>query len=320
MGSCFSDSMGGRAEATKLGPVLRNPFGVQYNSTSIARALNRITNGEEYRLEELGRHPSLGVAFSLDHHSRYNCEDERECLRRINTDLRVAEQSLIGCAQAYITLGSAYVFDSVGTIPEVACLPVQAVANCHKLSPSLFERRLQSIDEIKQDLLSCSESLMRSNPTIRVTFTVSPVRHWKDGPVQNGRSKAHLLSAVHAAVESLCLDGIPAEYFPSYDIMIDELRDYRFYETDMLHPSGVACDYIWERLLDSHFDRKAIGPIMKRVGAILRAAAHRPFQPQSKQHLSFVARQIKAIKGLEQEFPWMNFKKEISQLTKGLNN
>jgi len=324
VGSCFSDNVGSLAASAKL-PVLRNPFGVQYNGSSMARSLRRIADGESYRLDELGRHPSSGMWYSLDHHSRYNNKDADACLCAINRDLVEARDFLTECRRAYVTLGSAYVFDA--TSPHLR--PLSAVANCHKLAPKMFVRRLQSIEEVRDALVSCHRSLSDLNPDVLVTFTVSPVRHWKDGPINNSRSKAHLLAAVHQAVERInrdCSTGPgsgPADYFPSYEILMDELRDYRFYDTDMLHPSRVAIEYIWERLLDAHFDRVgldgvAVDDVMKRVKDVERALAHRPFDPEGEPYTMFLSKQLEEIKVLEHDFPSMDFSRELEEVMRRL--
>ncbi|HLA55682.1 MAG TPA: GSCFA domain-containing protein, partial [Flavobacterium sp.] len=157
----------------------------------------------------------------------------------------------------------------------------EIVANCHKVPQKQFGKILLSVDSIRESLANVIALLKNNNPEINIIFTVSPVRHIKDGFAENQWSKSNLISAVHQAL------SLNQTYFPSYEIMMDELRDYRFYAEDMLHPNQIAIDYIWERFSETHISTAALS-VMEEIGNIQKALAHKPFSPDSAQHRDFL--------------------------------
>ncbi|GAG96622.1 unnamed protein product, partial [marine sediment metagenome] len=177
-----------------------------------------------------------------------------------------------------ITLGTAWVYRFIETN--------ELVGNCHKVPQKKFLKELLSIDEIVVSLENIISLIKDFNPKTTILFTVSPVRHLKDGFIENSQSKAHLLAAIHQVIENTT-SGARIHYFPSYEIMLDDLRDYRFYKRDMIHPNLTAIDYIWEKFQQAWLDDKTTS-IMKEVDTIQKGLAHIPFNPKSEQHQQFL--------------------------------
>lgn len=234
LGSCFAENIGAKLAENKFNVDI-NPFGTLYNPASIAAALRMLLHPERFTANDLFRHE--GVYHSFTHHSRFSSTSETECLEKINDRLFASAQEIRKTGYMVITLGTAYVYrlKSSG----------QVVANCHKLPEKMFDRSMLSVAEIVSEWKELLLSLWEQCPDLKILFTVSPIRHWKDGAHGNQLSKATLLLAADT-LQTAYPERIA--YFPAYEIMMDELRDYRFYATDMLHPSELAVDYIWQRL------------------------------------------------------------------------
>jgi hypothetical protein len=178
------------------------------------------------------------------------------------------------------------------------------VANCHKIPQKEFKKTLLSVDEITASLTRIILNMRDFNPGMEIVFTLSPVRHLKDGFIENSVSKAHLLTAIHSVCRSL-----NTQYFPSYEMMMDDLRDYRFYNADMIHPNQVAIDYVWELFRKTWID-SSVYPVMTEVDAVQRALAHLPFNENSEEHLLFLKTLTAKIDQLLERFPHMEFKKK----------
>lgn len=232
MGSCFSDNIGARLRQ-ELFDVEVNPFGTLYNPASIAEALHRLIDNKAIDSSSLFSHNGMWHSFS--HHSSFSGENHDDVLKDINQTINHAHQSLQEAVTLVVTFGTAYVYTLVET--------GDVVANCHKLPSARFNRLCMSVAEIVTLWSDVIERLRQFNQSIKIIFTVSPIRHLADGMHGNQLSKSTLL----LAVEQLCqtFSGV-AVYFPSYEIMMDDLRDYRFYASDMTHPSDVAVDYIYK--------------------------------------------------------------------------
>jgi hypothetical protein len=298
LGSCFAEHIGGRLQAYKFRVAL-NPFGILYNPASIAGALERLRSGRPYEAGELFLHQ--GLWHSFDHHGRYSFPDREQALEKINADLRDGAVALRQADRLLLTLGTAGVF--------VVQKTGRIAANCHKLPGDTFERRRMSVSEIADCLSPVFEQMKSESPDLRIVLTVSPVRHLREGFIENQRSKAALL----LAVEELCRSYDFAHYFPAYELLMDDLRDYRFYEADMVHPSPAAVDYIWEQFAGSYFTeetRRIIGAVQK----LRTAAAHRPFHPDSAAHRTFVERTLADMSELERQHPFLDFSAERAAL------
>ena len=245
MGSCFAEHMGTRLQQMKWRAVV-NPFGVLYNPLSIAEALGRLIDAHRYGEDELAEFPDGGWNTWL-HHSRYSHPDRREALDAINNSMEAAAGMLAQADWLVLTLGTAWVY----RLKEDG----RVVGNCHKVPEREFVRQRLSVDEIVETYVGLLDRLWSVNPGARVLLTVSPVRHLKDGLHGNQLSKATLLLGIEEFLAGCPVDlsmnpRYPAEYFPSYEIVMDELRDYRFYAEDMCHPSQQTVSHIMERFLD----------------------------------------------------------------------
>lgn len=294
IGSCFTEHIGGRLQTYKFRTAL-NPFGILYNPASIAGALERLLSGTLYEAGDLFQHQ--GLWHSFDHHGRYSFPDRERALEKINMDLQDGTAALRQADRLLITLGTAGVF--------VVQKTGRIAANCHKLPGDTFKRRRMSVSEISDCLSPVFEQMKSESPDLRIVLTVSPVRHLREGFIENQRSKAALL----LAVEELCLRHDFARYFPAYELLMDDLRDYRFYDADMAHPSLAAIDYIWEQFTGSYFTEET-RRIIDAVQKLMTAAAHRPFHPESPAHRAFVERTLADMAELERQHPFLDFSAE----------
>ncbi len=283
IGSCFAQTMGERWLTNKFTARV-NPFGTLYNPVSVFRLMQYALNGQRPQaatyLERDGYH------FNYDFHSGIHAPTREALQIRIDNTLKQTRQFLLATDWIIVTLGSALVYE----LQETG----QVVANCHKVPAATFRRRLLSIEEIDVCFTRFKTQLEVVNPNARYLFTVSPVRHVRDTLEQNAVSKATLRLAVEPWRQRY-LERV--HYFPAYEIMLDELRDYRYYAADMLHPSGVAKDYIWQRLTDAYLDEEA-RQFLVRWTKIRQALEHRPFRPDSPAHRKFLADTLAQLKQL----------------------
>ncbi|MBN1112963.1 MAG: GSCFA domain-containing protein [Bacteroidales bacterium] len=294
IGSCFSDNIGGKVKSFKFNTVT-NPFGVLYNPTSVRNALEIIMAKDYFVESDLENHNGLWLSFY--HHGSFSDVDKTIVLSKINKAIDEAHNRLKTAKFLFITFGTARVYERKGV--------GNVVANCHKLPENNFTRRLLPVDSIVRDYNVFLQQLKKFNPDINVVFTVSPVRHWKDGAHGNQISKSTLLLAINNIVEN----NTDTSYFPSYEIVIDDLRDYRFYKSDMLHPSDEAVEYIWEKFQDS-FITNQTKAVIGRAQKLTNAALHRPFNPNTDQHQKFIKSALQKIEIFEKEFPLANFDEE----------
>ncbi|MCB9053415.1 MAG: GSCFA domain-containing protein [Lewinellaceae bacterium] len=302
LGSCFAEHIGRRLADHHFYSLL-NPYGILYNPLSIAQGLQRLLQDAPFQQSGLLEHQGLWHSFF--HHGAFSHPGREEALERINAAYRRAQGFLLTANRMILTLGTAYVF-TYRPSGEV-------VANCHKLPGTAFERRRLTPREVIAAMEPVLYELKNRQPELEVILTVSPVRHLRDGLVENQRSKAVLLLACSELSRQLPF----AHYFPSYEIQMDELRDYRFYAPDLIHPSDVAIDHIWQRFGQAFFD----GPtrqLMQRIGKVIAASSHRPFHPASEPHQRFLQQQLEIIAQLEQEFPFLNLNREREGFRKQL--
>lgn len=249
MGSCFADNIGGKLQEAHFRCCV-NPFGTLYNPMSVGKALKDIIAGRNYSVTDSEIFNSESIWHSWMHHSRFSADNAESLVENINGSIRKAHEHLLNSRLLIITLGSSYVY----RLKE----DNRIVANCHKMNEKLFDRSRLNVDDIVDECIPLLDELHDINPQLKVMFTVSPIRHKRDGLHANQLSKATLLLAVDRLCEhrkDLCL------YFPAYEIMMDELRDYRFYADDMVHPSPLAVEYIWERFCTAFFDRKTMDKV-----------------------------------------------------------
>lgn len=293
-GSCFSENIGNLLMANKFGCEV-NPYGILYNPLSIAKALRQIMEHKVYVGTDLLEWK--GIWHSWMHHSSFSSEVSAEdCLQKINSRLKAASESLPDTDWMIVTWGTAHVFLYEGEV----------VGNCHKYPEKCFERRRISVEAICEEWKPLLQTMKCRFPQLKVLFTVSPIRHAKDGMHGNQLSKATLL----LAVEELCRTFDHCFYFPAYEIMMDELRDYRFYADDMMHPSAMAVNYIWECFCRTYFSGETLR-IMKEWEEIDKALHHKPFRPESDAYRHFLTQIMLRIERMKKNFPYIDAQKEI---------
>lgn len=291
LGSCFVENIGSKLEYAKF-KTLQNPFGILFHPAAIAGFLEKVQTRHRFSEADIFYHNERWHSF--DAHSALSHPDKEEMLQRLNAAVEVAYHFLETMSHVIITPGTAWAYDLLET--------GQTVANCHKLPQKNFRKELK---EVKEDLKRSVEMIHSLNPEASVVFTVSPVRHLKDGFVENQVSKAKLITAISELIKEPALEG-RVHYFPSYEIMMDELRDYRFYKEDMIHPSATAVDYIWQRFNDCWMSREAFAT-MDEVQKIQRGLAHKPFNENSEAHKQFLKKLHEKIADLQEQWPEMRF-------------
>ena len=251
-----------------------NPFGTLYNPASIAAAITNVGNSQ------LVEHN--GLWHSMMHHGAFSDKDKEEVLTRCEQSRALLQRALMEASTVVVTFGTAWVYEMEG----------QVVANCHKLPANRFTRRCLTVNEI----VEMWQPIVASMPDKHWIFTVSPIRHVKDGLHANQISKAILLQAV---------DQLGQSYFPSYEIMMDELRDYRFYAEDMVHPSAVAVEYIWQRFVDTYMN-KDTQTEMRVLNQLWRDNQHRMLHPDTDEARTFLQRLAERKAQLQQRYPWID--------------
>lgn len=295
IGSCFSDHISEKMSQSGF-EVRANPHGILFNPESIKNAISDYLTRKSYGPEDLMFNEEHWV--SLAHHGKFSDRDPEVTLKKINEGIHGTRHFLEQSTHLILTLGTSWVYRHIRQD--------RVVANCHKIPQAEFQKELLTTEQIVRSLADMMNEVRKVNSSINFIFTVSPVRHLRDGIVENTLSKAHLIRAVHELTK-----GENAHYFPSYEIMMDDLRDYRFYKSDMIHPNQTAIEYIWEK-----FSKAWIHPsckdLMKRVESIHRALDHRPLDPESEQHKEFSLKLEKDIEEIQKAHPRIKFTKKGS--------
>lgn len=300
MGSCFTENIGDKLIAHKFS-VLQNPNGILFNPVSVKEAVENyisnkvISDNDLFYLNE-GYH-------SWQHHSRYSGITKEDALQKINNSTNTAHNYLKEAAIVIITLGSAWVYELTGKAANAK--PGSVAANNHKAPADWFNRRLLSNQDVIDILKATVLQLHQYNPFLKIIFTISPVRHLREGFIENNRSKAALINAVHAATELVQ----NVFYFPAFELVIDDLRDYRFYAEDMVHPNYAATNYVWEKFVATCIDEPS-QDLMKQINEINAAVNHKPFNPTSEAHKKFQQVNLKKINDLKTKYPYLDFTKE----------
>ena len=298
IGSCFAENISKYFTHYKFN-ILENPFGVLYNPVSIYNSLMFAIQEKQFKEEDLIFDQSEYHSFF--HHSDFSHHDANKCLNNINDKLLITHEYLKECDKLIISLGTSYVYKHNDS--ELI------VSNCHKIPQSEFERFRLTIKDVKEYLQEIVDQLKSYNKDLKIIFTISPVRHWKDGAVDNQLSKSILLLAVNEVVNQ----SKNCEYFPSYEIMMDDLRDYRFYTEDLIHPNKIAVDYIWNKFSENHFSKNCC-EVMNEVHKIVQAANHKPRNTQSDLHQKFLRKNLEQIKNLTGKYPYLNFDTEEKEM------
>ncbi len=293
-GSCFTEQIGAKLSYHKF-KTIDNPHGILFNPISIAHSISAYIQKKMYTSDDLFFENELWGSW--DHHTRFSNINKEDCLNKINESQSRAHAFLKTADWLMITLGSSFVYELSSS---------RVVANCHKVPADKFKKRLLSSEAIQSALKKMLDELKEFNPSIKVIFTISPVRHLRDGFIENNRSKANLINAVHELVN----EASSLFYFPSYELIIDDLRDYRFFAEDMVHPNYAATNYVWEKFIDSSIDEPS-KKIMKEIAAINIARNHKPFNPTSKQHQQFLDTYRKKVLQLTEAFPYLDMSEEF---------
>ena len=296
MGSCFTENIGTRMETLKY-DVDINPFGILYNPFSVSNGLRILLQQNEFKSEDLIFADGLWHSFS--HHGRFSSADENETLEQINSRIKSSADFLKNAGFLFITFGTAWIykFKKSG----------QPVSNCHKIPAKEFERVRMNVDEIVDEYRDLLTEIGKVNSSLKVVFTVSPIRHWKDGAVENQRSKAVLLLVIDKLINEFGDDF--CAYFPAYEIVMDELRDYRFYADDMIHISDVAVEHIWEKFQSVLIDKES-QQIAAQVQKIVKAVNHKPIHKNTPEYDQFLLQMKNQITELETKYKHLNFAAE----------
>ena len=291
LGSCFSENIGNKLAYYKF-QTNQNPFGILFHPKAIETLITDAINEKEYTDEDVFFLNERWHCFEA--HSSLSSSNKEELLNNLNQQIKSTNKQLHESTHIIITLGTAWAYRFIESD--------SIVANCHKVRQKKFLKEILSISEITDSLENVLSLIKSINTEIAITFTVSPVRHLKDGFTQNQQSKAHLLAAIHQVIDI----RNRIHYFPSYEIVMDELRDYRFYEEDMIHPNKTAINYIWEKFIDSWILEKSL-KTMKEIETIQRGINHRPFNPQSEQHQQFIKKTQKRITAIKEQYSFIQF-------------
>ncbi len=316
IGSCFAENIAARLRQAKF-PIVSNPFGVLYNPYTVADTINAISSGKLFKEEDLVREGDLWSCFSF--HGSFSSVDAGKALAAMNKAVEDGRKALEKADYVILTFGTAWVYELNPDYHDVEekdenlfmrakrimreMARPRVVANCHKFPAKAFSRRRLTVGEIVDIYSILLDTVLAGK---QVLLTVSPVRHIKDGLEENSVSKATLLLAVSELVGKF----ENAEYFPAFEIVNDELRDYRFYKEDMVHPSEQAVDYIWKIFGETLFAKKTAETIAE-VGEIVAAASHRPLNPESAEHRRFLRSMLRKAEALQKKYPAIDLSKEI---------
>jgi len=296
IGSCFTRAIGDRLNDLKF-KVKINPFGVQYNPVSIENSLRILMDARLFNDDDLQFQNELW--FSYDHHTSFSDPDKGACLASINASIEDGAAILKEAGYIFITFGTSWVYALLDS--------KRVVSNCHKQPAKVFTRYRLRMDDIIKAYQILIKDIRRFNPDINVVFTVSPIRHLKDGAEENQVSKSTLILVVRELTEQFDNVG----YFPAYEIMMDDLRDYRFYEDDMIHPNLTAQKYIWDRFSQAYLSDSTNG-LMRKIEKLKKAMRHRPFNPESSNYKEFVNKNLIAAQQLAKENISIDLTREIS--------
>ena len=292
LGSCFAENMGKKFDYFKF-QATTNPFGIIFNAVSLEKLIRRAVENRTFTENDIFFHNDLWHCYEV--HSELSNSDKDAFLESLNDIIRSTNKQLNESTHIIITLGTSWVYRNIETN--------EIVANCHKVPQKQFTKEFLSIHQTEESLQSIISLIHSVNPNCNFIFTVSPVRHIKDGFTENTLSKAHLIAAIHKTITH---HPSPITYFPAYEIMMDELRDYRFYAEDMLHPSQTAIDYIWIQFFENYISESVFG-LMNEICSIQKGLQHRPFNPNTESHQKFVLTLEEKMKRINERLPTIQF-------------
>lgn len=287
VGSCFSENIAEKLQYHGFSTHF-NPFGILYNAHSLNKCLNYIASSQTIEEKDLIFHDDLW--HSKWHHGQFSNVSKEQVIKDCNINLKTVQEALTHTNNIFITIGTAftYVLKSTGEV----------VGNCHKLPKKEFSKSMMSKDEVVNYLSESMDKILKINPGVNFIYTISPIRHLKDGFIENNLSKATLILAVHELKKKYT----QTFYFPAYEIMMDDLRDYRFYGKDLLHPNPQAIEYIWQIFKDKFIEKSAYA-LMDEILSLKKAKAHKALHPGSPKHLAFLKKLELKIKTFQEKHP-----------------
>jgi len=292
LGSCFAVNIGERFDYFKFKNTI-NPFGILFHPLALEKIISRAISKEIFTEDDIFFHNERWHSFEV--HSDLSSSDKESFLKILTANLENLQADLLSCSHVIITLGTSWVYKEIKSD--------KIVANCHKVPQKQFKKELLSVEDIKSSLEKIIDKIFSVNKKAKIIFTISPVRHIKDGFVENQWSKANLITAIHQIINH---KSEIITYFPSYEIMMDELRDYRFYAEDMIHPNQTAIDYIWKRFSETWISEEAKST-SDEIETIQKGLKHRSFNPGSEQHKKFLKQLEQKINVIQNRFPFMKF-------------
>ncbi len=291
LGSCFSDNIGQKLSYHKFESIL-NPFGILFHPKAIESVIKNALCKKKYTEKDVFFLNERWQSFEA--HSKLSSSSKEKVIEQLNKASVSINKAVKNSTHFIITLGTSWVYRSNES--------GEIVANCHKVSQKKFKKELLSVAEINKSLSLIISLIKEINPSISFIFTISPVRHLKDGVIENQQSKSHLISALHQIIPI----HKNSFYFPSYEVMMDELRDYRFYKEDMIHPNQIAINYIWEKFYENWLSDEAL-ELKKEVIKIQRGLEHKPFNPNSEGHQQFLSSLQEKIETLKKKYSHISF-------------
>jgi len=292
IGSCFAVNMAAKLDYFKFQNSC-NPFGILFHPLAIEKLIDFAVSEKQFTESDIFFHNERWHCF--DTHSDLSNPNKEELIASLNSIIQNTREDLNQASHLIITYGTAWVYKNIESD--------SIVANCHKVPQKQFNKELLSVEEVKKSITNTIKLIHTVSPNCNTIFTVSPVRHIKDGFVENQVSKANLISALYTVLHVSPLEAV---YFPSFEIMMDELRDYRFYAQDMLHPNTVAIDYIWEQFKQTTIS-ESIFATMDEVVNIQKSLSHKPFNPNSESHIKFESKLREKIVNLQTQYSFMKF-------------
>lgn len=309
LGSCFAENAAKYLKDRKF-KIYSNPFGILFNPISIEHCVLDCISRRRYDMDDLVE--LRGMYYSWNHHGRFCNTSAPDLLENIQRSQEQGHQALAEASWVILTLGTSVVYQKNAD--------GKVVANCHRVPAREFSARRLSVQECKDALVRTVLALKKHNDSVRILLTVSPIRHWRDGAHQNQLSKSVLLLACDELIEMAKMDErFPCvDYFPAYEIMLDELRDYRFFSPDLMHPSEQAVDWIMQYFVESFLSVPGRA-LMKEVEVLNKAFGHRILHPNSPEHKQFVAQLLQKTMDLKQRCDYIDFSEEILTL-QGYNN
>jgi len=298
IGSCFVENIGNYLYSLNL-PVVVNPFGVVYNPSSIVKQFEILFSNKTFTEKDLQKKEN-GHYYNYNFHSSFSGYDAKEIINKINNSIKNARNSLINCKYFFFTFGTAWIY--------ILKENNEVVSNCHKIPSYCFERKRLEINDITKQFSLLLDKIKKLNKEAKFVFTISPIRHIKDGAIENMLSKSILKVAIHKIIEN----NKDCFYFPAFEIMYDELRDYRFYEKDLIHLNDISKEIILKKFKEAFYDKKNLN-VINKLEKLYKSVNHKPFFPDSPEYKDFIKKLNEKIEHTEKEIgiELNSFKKQI---------